>query len=98
MSIVAEWLSLILLGTGGIFCVIGGIGILRMPNFYCRCHAAGITDSAGAALILAGLAVHDGFTLVTFKLICVWLFLWLNSPAATHALAKAAYSRGLKAA
>jgi multicomponent Na+:H+ antiporter subunit G len=86
--------AIVLVGT--IFCLIGGIGILRLPDVYCRMHAAGITDTMGAGLVLLGLTLQAGFTLVSFKLLTVLVFLWLTSPAASHALGKAAYARGVR--
>ena len=85
------------LGIGSLFCVIGGIGMLRLPDFYTRSHAASVTDTLGASLILIGLAIHSGPTLVTVKLVFIFLFLYLTSPTAAHALVKAAYSKGLEA-
>jgi multicomponent Na+:H+ antiporter subunit G len=82
--------------TGSAFCVVGAVGLLRFPEFYCRTHAAGITDTLGAGLVLVGLCFLAGPTLVTVKLITILCFLWLTSPAATHALAKAAYFRGVR--
>ncbi|MCR9095313.1 MAG: monovalent cation/H(+) antiporter subunit G [bacterium] len=82
---------------GGLFSVIGGIGLLRMPDFYTRTHAASLTDTMGATLILLGLAIHNGIDLVTVKLVIIFLFLFLTSPTAAHALVKAAYSKGLEA-
>lgn len=82
---------------GGLFSVIGGIGLLRMPDFYTRTHAASLTDTMGATLILLGLAIHNGIDLITVKLAVVFLFLFLTSPTAAHALVKAAYSKGLEA-
>ncbi|MFP6654330.1 MAG: monovalent cation/H(+) antiporter subunit G, partial [Myxococcota bacterium] len=49
---IAVWCCLVL---GSVFSVIGGIGMIRMPDFYTRSHAAGITDTLGATLILLGL-------------------------------------------
>ncbi|MES1939101.1 monovalent cation/proton antiporter subunit MnhG/PhaG [Salinisphaera sp. T5B8] len=83
----ASW---ILLAGGALFSVIGGIGMLRMPDFYTRMHAASITDTAGMILMLAGLMLQAGLTLVTAKLVFVMLFLLITSPTATHALARAA--------
>lgn len=82
---------------GGAFSLIGGVGLLRMPDFYTRTHAASLTDTMGAALILLGLAIHNGIDLVTVKLAIVLVFLFLTSPTAAHALVKAAYSKGLEA-
>ena len=82
-----SWLALL----GGIFFImVGGLGLLRMPDFFTRLHAAGITDTLGAGLVMLGLILQAGFTLVTVKLIMILIFLWFTSPTATHALAKAA--------
>jgi multicomponent Na+:H+ antiporter subunit G len=89
-------LSWVCLVTGGIFSVIGAIGILRMPDFYTRMHAASVLDTLGAGLILAGLMLQAGLTLVTVKLAMVGLLLFFSSPTASHALARAAMVRGLQ--
>jgi len=91
---IAVWVCL-LAGSG--FSIIGGIGMIRMPDFYTRSHAASITDTMGATLILLGLGLHSGLNLVTVKLFMIFLFLYLTSPTAAHALVKAAYSKGLDA-
>jgi len=91
---IAVWVCLV---SGSVFSVIGGIGVIRMPDFYTRSHAASITDTLGAGLILLGLGIHSGLNLITVKLVFIFLFLYLTSPTALHALVKAAYSRGLEA-
>ena len=89
---VASW-ALILVG--GAFGVIGGIGILRLPNFFTRIHAAGMAETMCAPLILLAMMLQTGWTLTTFKLSAIFLFLIVTSPAATHALAKAARHGGI---
>lgn len=81
---------------GAAFGVVGAIGIHRFPDVFTRMHAAGVTDTLCALLILAGLAVQAGLTLVAGKLFLILLFLWFTSPTATHALAKAALRGGIK--
>jgi multicomponent Na+:H+ antiporter subunit G len=88
-------LSWLLLGAGGFFCVVGGLGLVFFPDFYIRVHAAGVTDTLGAALLLSGLFLQAGFGQVAVKLVLVGVFLLATSPIATHALVKAAYARGL---
>ena len=87
-----SWACLI---AGGVFCCIGAVGLLRMPDFYTRTHAASVTDSVGAGLILLGLILQAGLTLVAVKLVMIGLLLFFTSPVAVHALAKAAMGRGL---
>jgi multicomponent Na+:H+ antiporter subunit G len=90
---VASWICLVV---GSIFCLIGGIGILRMPDFYTRGHAAGITDTLGAGLILLGLMFQAGVSLIAVKLAMVLFFLYVTSPTSTHALFKSAYAGGMR--
>jgi multicomponent Na+:H+ antiporter subunit G len=96
MSAAIDIASWILLVSGGLFCIVGGIGLLRMPDFYTRVHAASVTDTLGVGLILAGLVLQAGWTLVTAKLIVIGLLVFFTCPAATHALARAALGRGLE--
>ena len=86
---VASWISIL---AGSFFALTGGVGILRLPDFFTRLHAAGVTDTMGAGLILFGLMLQAGMSLVCIKLILILAFLLLTSPTATHALAKAAGS------
>jgi multicomponent Na+:H+ antiporter subunit G len=95
-AVLSEVLSWIFIATGSIFVLIGGLGLLRLPDFYTRIHAAGITDTMGAWLIIIGLMFQAGWTLVTAKLVMLLFFLAATSPLASHALAKAAFLRGLE--
>jgi multicomponent Na+:H+ antiporter subunit G len=90
----ASWICIV---GGSIFCIIGGIGMIRISDFYARGHATGITDTLGAGLILIGLMFHGGVSLITVKLVLIFAFFFITGPTATHALVKAAYSGGLQA-
>ncbi len=90
IMIVADLTSWACIVVGSLFAIIGGIGIHRFPDFFTRLHAAGVTDTMGAVLILVGLMVQAGWTLIAVKLFLVLGFLMFTSPTATHALAKAA--------
>lgn len=92
---ILDTISWILLLAGGALGIIGGIGIIRFPDFYSRLHAAGITDTLCAMLILSGLALQAGWGLAAFKLVAIFAFLFFTSPTASHALANAALHSGL---
>ncbi|MDO8418757.1 MAG: monovalent cation/H(+) antiporter subunit G [Rubrivivax sp.] len=96
MSLAIDLLSWACLLAGGVFCVIGATGLLRMPDFYTRMHAASVVDTLGAGLTLAGLLLQAGPTLVAVKLLMIGALLLFASPTATHALARAAFTRGLQ--
>lgn len=81
---------------GMLFVFAGTFGVLRLPDFYTRLHAAGITDTLGVELILLGLIIQSGFSQMSLKLLMVSFFLFLTSPTATHAVANAAFEAGLK--
>jgi multicomponent Na+:H+ antiporter subunit G len=96
MQLVLDMLSWILLTAGGGFVLVGGIGALRMPNLYTRMHAASVTDTMGAALVIAGVMVQAGLSLVTVKLAAILIFLLITSPTASYALANAALLAGIR--
>src|SRR5210317_229203 len=95
-DLVLDIISWILLSAGGVFVLIGGIGALRMPDLYTRMHAASVTDSLGAALVLLGVMVQAGLSLATIKLGAILLFLLITSPTSSYALASAALLAGVK--
>lgn len=88
---IASW---ILILSGSIFMLIGAIGALRFPDFWSRVHAVSVTDSAGMLLLVTGMCVQGGFTLITVKLIIIGVFLFITGPTATHAVANAAMVSG----
>lgn len=91
-----DQLGMALALAGGILSVIGSLGVLRFPDLYTRLHAASITDTGAATLMLFGLALMAGFSQEALKLLIAWAFIMLTSPTASHALANAAWSSGLK--
>ena len=93
---ILDILSWVLLTLGGLFVLIGGIGALRMPDLYTRMHAASVTDSMGAILVLTGIMLQAGWTLATIKLIAILIFLLLTSPTSSNALASAALLAGTR--
>lgn len=96
MSVALDIASWALILAGGGFCMVGALGLLRMPDFYTRVHAASVTDNVGSFAILLGLALQSGLTLVTVKLVFIAGLIFFTSPAATHALVKAAFERGVQ--
>ena len=89
-------LSWILLCTGGAFVLIGGIGALRLPNFYTRLHAASLTETMATILIFTGMILQAGLSLAALKLAAIMVFLLLTAPTASYALANAALQSGMR--
>ncbi len=96
MELVVEILSWVFILSGSFFSIVGAVGILRFPDFWSRLHAASISDSAGVILLLLGMAMQAGWTLITVKLFIILAFLFITGPTSTHAVANAALVSGLK--
>lgn len=98
MDLILNALSWVCIVAGGIFCLISGIGLVRMPDVFTRIHAASVGDTMGVGLIILGLLFQAGLAadLVGIKLILILVFLLFTGPVATHALAQAALLDGEK--
>jgi len=96
VALVLDAVSWICLLAGSCFAVVGGIGLLRLPDFYTRIHAGGITDTLGAGLILVGLMLQSDGWLLVFKLVMILSLLLITSPTSAHALSKAARAHGVE--
>ena len=96
MAMVLDIIAWAALLSGSFFLLVGGFGLLRMPDFFTRGHAVGVTDTLGAGLVLGGLMIEAGWDLNLGRLILILLFLLFTSPTASHALAHAALTAGMK--
>ena len=96
MEIILDIISWIFLLGGSFFCLTGAVGLLRFPEFFSRIHAASLTDTLGASMILIGLMFQAGWGLALPKLILILIFSLLAGTTASHAMAKAALKSGLK--
>lgn len=95
MGIIIDIFSWILIGAGSFFYLVGSVGLLRMPDVFTRMHATSVSDTFGALLLLAGMILQAGFSLVTLKLVIIVAAILYTGPVATHALARAARHAGL---
>lgn len=96
MPEVMAWIGGGLVIAGTLLSLLGAGGVLRFPDVYTRIHAASLTDTGGATLVLFGLGLVSGLSLDTVKLFFCWAFIMLTTPAAANALANAAYGSGHK--
>ena len=89
----ASWLFIL---AGSFFTVVGALGVVRMPDVFTRMHAASVTDTLGAGLLIIGMAIQAGVGLVMLKLFALLLLFFFFSPVVTHALARACAHEGIK--
>lgn len=95
MGVVIGVLSWACLLAGAFVLLVSAVGVLRLPDVFTRFHAAGMTDTLGAALTLTGLILQAGLSSAAVKLLLIWVFLWATSPVATHSVTRAALLGGV---
>jgi len=81
----------LLLGT--FLMIVTALGLLRLPDVFCRMHAAGKAGTLGVVLIILGAVIALAGTPndVSVRGLLAVVFQFLTTPAATHLLARAAY-------
>ena len=94
MTAILELLSSLCLLFGGVLCITGGVGLLRMPDFFSRVHASGVTETLAAPLLLIGLLLQMEWSLDSVKVIMILIIVLATNPTATHAMAKATLHGG----
>lgn len=77
--------------SGLFFYIVGTVGLIRMPDVFCRMHATTKADTLGAGLIFTGLIIWQGFNFVSLNIFIILVFIWLTTPTAAHAIAKSEY-------
>lgn len=86
----------VLAGLGLAASLSGAVGILRMPDLYTRIQCSSKTITLGALPALVAVVVAKGpITNYGGRALLVAFLLLVVSPLASHALARAAYRRGI---
>lgn len=101
---ISDYIVITLLVSGLFFFFAGAVGVIRFPDFYSRLHPAGMLDSLGLLLSMAGIALytllHHGLSvasvLTSLKIMLIVVFVYITSPTATHAIIDAGMRAGLK--
>jgi multicomponent Na+:H+ antiporter subunit G len=79
------------MSAGLFFFTTATLGLLRLPDFYARLHATGKGDTLAVLLSLIGLAVYNGMSITSVKIVFIAVFMFLAQPTATHAISRAAF-------
>ena len=91
MSLVAEIFIAFLLVVGGVFGVVGGWGLVRLPDPMTRLHAPtkAATLGVGAVLIASMATMWFRYGIVSWHEFMIALFLFLTAPITGYMIAKA---------
>ncbi len=83
-------LSALLVLGGGFFFVAGTVGLLRLPDLFCRLHALTKADNLGLGLILLGLMPFVPDVFYGAKMVLLWLLVMVSGATGAHLIAKRA--------
>ncbi|MEO3388081.1 monovalent cation/H(+) antiporter subunit G [Mesorhizobium sp. CAU 1741] len=87
--------SVLFLVAGAGLCLVAAVGVLRLPDFFMRMHAATKAGVAGCGLLLIGVAFAEPSPGMWLKVVIAIAFLLLTQPIAGHLLARAGYVAGV---
>ena len=90
---IASWLLIV---AGSFFTLVGALGLVRMPEVFTRMHAASVIDTLGVGLLILGMILQAGLSLVTLKLLILLALFFFIAPVVTHALARACLHEGIE--
>ncbi|WP_371195256.1 Na+/H+ antiporter subunit G [Glaciecola sp. SC05] len=98
MTFMVELLISVLLLLGGIFVLVGSIGLLRLQDLYVRLHAPTKATTLGLGGILIGSMVYMYNTQgeLSINELLITLFLVITAPVTAHILSKAAMHNRVK--
>ena len=89
---ILEWIRFII---GAVF-LIGGlvveilaiISVFRFNYVMNRMQISATADTLGLLLILSGLMIFSGWTIMTAKMLLIIVFFWLAGPVSSHLIAR----------
>jgi multicomponent Na+:H+ antiporter subunit G len=93
---VTEIVVIVLAAVGWAFSLSGAVGILRMPDVYCRIQCSSKMITMGVLPTLVALVVGEGpVSVFGSRALLIAVLLLVVNPIASHALARAAYKTGV---
>ena len=89
--------AILVLVIGGVFFTfVSAMGVIRLPDVFARAHTASQTDTLGAGLALAGVALALGWDPTALKTVLLLFFVFVTNPTAAHAIARSAAEAGVE--
>lgn len=89
-------MSALLVLSGSIITFIAALGVLRLPDFFMRMHAATKAGVVGPSLLLCGAGLYDPSWATLIKIGLAVLFLCMTTPIAAHLLGRAGFIGGAR--
>lgn len=98
MNFYVEIIASVTLIFGGVFLLIGSIGLARLPDAYMRLHAPTKATTLGIAGVLIASCIIQSYRQETLSIseLLITLFLIITAPIAANMIAKAALHHDIK--
>jgi len=96
IELIVQAFAYLFLAVSAACAVIGSIGMVRFPDVYNRIHAQTVVVVGGVILAMLGVSLLEGISIYTLKALSIAIFIFLTSPVASHAIARAAHKSGVK--
>jgi multicomponent Na+:H+ antiporter subunit G len=90
----ADVLASLLVLLGAFFCLVAGIGLVRLRDVFSRMHAATKAGTLGLALICIAVMVRAESWLEIVEALFVFLFMIASAPVGAHLIGRSAYRTG----
>jgi multicomponent Na+:H+ antiporter subunit G len=87
----SDWIAAAFLVAGGLFCLVAGIGVVRLGDVFCRMHAATKAGTLGLALVAVAVMVKADTWLHFLEALFVFLFMIATAPVGSHLIGRAAF-------
>lgn len=89
------WLSALFVIAGSLVTLVAALGVLRLPDFFMRMHAATKAGVVGPSLLLIGAGFFDPSLSTWIKIFLAILFLLTTTPISGHLIGKAGFIGGV---
>ena len=90
----------VLIAVGAIFALAGTIGVIKMPDTFCRMQASTCVSTLGIIGVCLGALLHAIFVMgsasAAVKIVLIGALVLVTNPIGSHALAKGAYQAGIR--
>ncbi|WP_424932253.1 monovalent cation/H(+) antiporter subunit G [Amaricoccus macauensis] len=89
----SEWIASAFLLLGAFFCLVAGIGIIRLKDVFSRMHAATKAGTLGLGLICVAVMIKAETWLGIIEALFVFVFMLLTAPVGAHLIGRAAFRK-----
>lgn len=86
-----DWIAALLVVAGGGFCLIAGLGLVRLGDTYLRMHAATKAGTLGLGLVCVAVMVEAQSWQNVAEALFVFLFMIATAPIGAHLIGRAAF-------